>query len=252
MKASTELVQSYGAVLPCGGEGKRLRAVTTGPSGEDNPKPTQMLGGRELILYSFDLLTPSLVRDVFLVTNYKADDVKRRVESADLPHSLHFVTQERPGVLAAVSEGAEQVKHGVFVYANTDTIRRGVNLEDVLNVHHKSGKHATMVAAYKDNLYYELLLTVDPRGIVTHTDPNPDRFRDRPDETGIVNTGMIIMDHEALDYIDTSRWDTMQGIIEPLTDAGQLAAYVNPHVVYIGVNTPQEYAEAERFVSPSR
>jgi NDP-sugar pyrophosphorylase family protein len=250
---SPDVSRPVGAVLPVGGRGRRLREITeAGVQGDDTLKPLQIVAGRELIRYTLDLLDPKQIPDVVFAVDYRADKLMDWVDLAQLPHRIHFSTQTRRGVLEAVYQGGQQVPQDVFVYANTDTIRDGLDLKEALGAHRHSGKLATMVSAYRDNLNSELLLTVRDDKTVIHTELYPERYTQRPDEKGFVNTGLIIMEKAALEHFDLSRPDDMQGVIEPLTEAGQLAAYIDPHVVYIGVNDPIQYLEAERYFDSLR
>ncbi len=244
-----ERVIPHGSILPCGGRGVRLLSLTEGKI----PKPLFRIGGKELIRYSTDILDPSIVKRLVFAVDNQADQIRRWVNEQALPHAVSFSEQQVPGVLAAITSASKHVEEDRMVACNTDEIRTGINLNDIIRFHERSGVTATIVATSSNNLFRHRVLAVRERdGHVLRTKLKPDEFRNKPDDVGLVNTGFMIIDKRAMDFFDPNHNGDWGGIIDPLCDAGQLNAYVNYGISYFNVGTPEEYEEADIFMRGRR
>lgn len=233
------------AILLCGGKGTRLRSLT-----EDAfPKSLHRINERELILYSLDLIPPSLVPALIFAIDYKAEQMQAWIEQmALIDYLIHYSQQDQPGVLGALIAAMNYINRELIVTCNTDEIRQGLNLMDILIAHLSSNKLATMVGTYSKNLSRHRLLTVRERdNLVQRTKLKPEEYIKKPDELGIVNTGFLILNPRAMEMADKSHSLGWSGLIDPLTDAGQLNAYVATDGVYFNVGTPEENDEAELY-----
>lgn len=240
----TEKLHAYGSVLPCGGKGTRLQTLT-----EDRvPKSLFSVGGKELIRYSTDALTPHVVHHVVFAIDHHAQKIRDWVETAKLPHVIEFSEQTEPGILGALSAGIQRVPEDELIACNTDEVRVNLDLDAVIDFHQRVDTLATMVATYADRLYRHRLLMVRPDGRVIYTRLKPDEYKDEPEAKGLVNTGLLVLDKRVTDYFNPARSTDWSGLIDPLCEAGQLSAYINPNIAYFNVGTPAEYQEAETFL----
>jgi len=235
--------KEYGSILPAGGKGTRLRSIT----GDEIPKSLLNVGGKELIRYSIDSLTPDLVNRLVFAVDYKADQIRDWVLRANFPHVVQFSEQTAPGVLGAISAGSNYVKEDEMIACNTDEVRARLLLESIINFHERSGRLATMVATSTNRLYRHRLLQIrENDGLVLSTRLKPEEYRSNPDAIGLVNTGFLILNKRAVEYFDPGHNTDWGGIIDPLCDAEQLGAYVDPNILYYNVGTPEEFDEAEK------
>jgi NDP-sugar pyrophosphorylase family protein len=81
------------------------------------------------------------------------------------------------------------------------------------------------------------------------TELKPERYKGQPDQVGLVNTGFLIIEKPAMEYFDPEHSRDWGGIIDPLCEAGQLSAFVDPDIQYFNVGTPSEFHDAEFFLS---
>jgi len=241
-----ETHNKYGGILPAGGKGRRLLSIT----GDEIPKSLMRVGGKELIRYSTDALGPDHVNRLVFAVDYKADQIRDWVLKSSFPHIVQFSKQTSPGVLGAISDGSSFIEEDEMIACNTDEVRVGLELEKVINFHERSGRLATMVATNANRLYRHRLLQVkEDDGLVLSTRLKPEEYVNTPDTIGLVNTGFLILSKKAVEYFDPRHGTDWGGIIDPLTDAGQLGAYVNTEIVYFNVGTPEEFEEAESVLS---
>jgi len=237
-----EINREYGSVLPCGGKGTRLVSL----SGDQIPKSLLQVGGKELIRYSTDILTPDIVKRLVFAVDYKEEQIREWVACANFLYLVQFSEQIDPGVLGAISAGSSYVKEDEFIACNTDEVRSGLLLSRVINFHEKSGRMATMVETYTNRLYRHRILQIrETDGLVLNTRLKPEEYRNNPDTLGLVNTGFLILNKRTVEQFDPEHNTDWGGIIDPLCDAGQLGAYVDPNILYFNVGTPEEFNEAE-------
>ena len=228
-----------------GGKGTRLRPIT-----EDQlPKSLFRVGGKELIRYSIDTMDLTIVSRLVFAIDHKADQIRRWINSAGLPNIVEFSEQTEPGVLGAISAGANHIPEDRFIACNTDEIRLSLNLKDMVRFHQQSGMLATMAATYTNRLFRHRILKIRERdNRVLRTKLKPEEYKDKPEKTGLVNVGFIIMDKRVMDHFDPGHSNDWSGIIDPLCDAGKLCAYVDHKIAYFNVGTPEEFLEAELFL----
>lgn len=240
-----ERQREYGSILPCGGMGTRLIPVT----GDFVPKSLFIVGGKELIRHTTDSLQPEVVRRLVFAVDYKADAIRTWVQAAQFPHTVHFSEQKEPGVLSAIVSGAQYVLEDSMVASNTDEVRMGLDLENAVRHHESSGTLATMIATYSNNLSRHRVVEVrETDGRIIKTRLKPTEYKNHPEKIALVNTGFLIIEKRAMEYFDPAHSPDWSGIIDPLCEAGQLSAYIDPRIRYFNVGTPEEYIEAEEYL----
>ena len=240
-----EQYKEYGSVLPCGGKGTRIAEIT-----EDKiQKSLLKVNGKELIRYSLDILQPEIVRNLVLAVDYRANEIRQWAELSQLPYAIHFSEQAEPGVLDSIVSGANYVPEDSMVTCNTDEIRLGLDLSDVIRFHEKQDTLATMVTTYTNNLSRHRVIEVDEKNnIILRTRLKPEEYEDHPEKNGLVNTGFLIIEKRAMDYFDANHSKDWGGIIDPLCEARQLSAYIEKRIVYFNVGTKEEFQEAEEYL----
>lgn len=148
--------------------------------------------------------------------------------------------------MEAILSGAQYVEEASLAVCNTDEIRLGLNIEEMIRFHKTNGAWATMAVTYSNNLHRHRVVHVgqsDNR--IIDTQLKPTEYLNHPRKIGFVNTGFIVMNKRALEYCDPAHSKDWGGIIYPLVDAGQLSAYIDRRIHYFNVGTQEKYEEAE-------
>ncbi len=231
-------------ILPCGGKGTRFESIT----GDLLPKSLYPVGGRELIRYTTDVLKPEVIGKLVFAVDHKADDIRQWANGSDLPHEIDFSEQTERGVLGAIVAGVEKVHERAFVACNTDEIRMGLDIEELIAFHDSHGAMGTMVTTYANQLSRHRLVEPRSDGLIIGSRLKPQEYAESPDQTGLVNTGFLVLDTEAADLFDPGYSHDWGGIIDPLCEAGQLYTYISPQLRYFNVGTPEELHEAEEYL----
>lgn len=243
-----ENLRDYGGILPCGGKGTRLLELT----GDSVPKSLFKVNGKELIRYSIDLFNPKNVKTIVFAINHKGDQIKQWLTTQELPYLVYFSGQTEPGVMGSIVAGSHNIAEDAMIACNTDEIRLGLNLQDVIGFHQKHETLVTMVTTYTNHLNRHRLIYINPRdNRIINTRLKPEEYKNHPEKPGLVNTGFLIMDKRALEYFDPQHGTDWNGIIDPLCDARQISAYIDRTIAYFNVGTPEEYQEAENYFNSS-
>lgn len=234
-----------GAVLLCGGKGSRFKEVT----GDSVPKSLFQVNGKKLIEYSVDLFSPSLFDQLVFAVDYKSEQLEEWVLNSPVNDQAVISYQNKPGVLDAVECALKFLEDKDYnALCNTDEIRLGLSLASALEHHKQSSALGTIVATYTNHLYRHGVISLDKNeSRVTSFQLKPEEYQQTPDKVGLVFTGIILLDQRAKELFDSEHDSNWMGIIHPLLDSGQLAAYVAPDVKYFNVGTKTEYNEALSF-----
>lgn len=246
MKMSSETLPEYSGVLLCGGKGSRIETITKGRGGV--PKPLLEVNGKPLVRHTIDLMPQRHIPELIFTVGHKAEQMRNWITSSGLPYEVKIAQQTRPGALSAMLDAMPYVERDRAIVSNADEIRNNLNLEKALQFHQRLGRLATLVTAYANNLARHRVVERRADGLVIGTVKQPEKYRNKPETIGLVNTGMIILDRRAMDYTDYNHDIDWSGLLDPLSDAGQLGAYIATNIDYFNVGTPEEYFEAEAFL----
>jgi len=233
------------AVLLCGGIGSRLGEISG-----DVPKSLLDVEGKPLIQYALDNLDAAYIRRLIFAVDYQAEQIQEWIIARNLPHSgIHFSRQMQPGILPAIDSALNFLVEDAFVVCNTDEIQLGFSLTQFLESYRHSNTLATMLGVYSNHMYRHRVLTVrETDNLVVKTELESEHYLHNPEQRGLVNGGLVIMNKRAVEYYAPLHSTGWSGIIDPLCDAGQLSVCIMPNVVYFNTNTADEYREAVTFL----
>lgn len=235
----------YSAALLCGGKGSRIDPITQ----DRIPKSLLRVGDTELIAFSLRQLPTQYIRTLVFAVDYQSDQIEQWVAGLDLLPDVQFSAQETPGIFPAIKAASNRSSEEEVVVVNTDEIRLGLKFPKIVKYHQSSGRLATIVGSFNNNLSRHGVLTFREKdGLVQGLDLKPRRYEARPEEIGLVYAGLMIMDKRALELGDPSHDKDWMGLINPLIDANQLGVFIDKDIYYFNVGTPEEYIEASNFL----
>lgn len=235
------MLKKIDVILLSGGKGTRFREVTH----DKIPKPLYKVNDLELIKYSIHSLDFSLVNNLIFAVDHHADMVQEWAEEQNFPVNVVFSYQREPGVFGAVDAALRYVETDYFLVSNTDEIREGLMLEELLAEHMQSNSLATMALAPVDHLYRHRVIGLNEEGLVVESDLRNDAYRKRPSLKLPVNAGYVIFDSKAAELFDSKKYTPdWSAIVDPLIDRGLVRGVNYPEVVYFNVGTPVELYDA--------
>lgn len=239
-----EVYFPHEAILPCGGEGRRL----SNEEGAPLVKPLIKIGGRELIRYSLDNLPPRLIDRLVFALGFGEKEFRNWAGSANLPYLTVFSVRGYVTLFEAIESASSHITEDEFILCNSDEIRSGLDLKKVVNFHRQSQRLASLVVVNSNQLSEQRLVIVDKDGRVSNTIKNPEEYLAKPDEIGLVNAGFMIMHKRALELAVKQPGDGWSCFLDPLCDLGQLSAFIDPTVIYFNINTSSQLKQANDFM----
>lgn len=222
------------ALILAGGLGTRLREET-----EFKPKPMVEVGGRPVIWHIMKNLAHFGVKDFVVATGYKSDMIKEYFLNYPARNSDFTIQLGRKDSLSIHDAHDESEWRVTVAYTGEDTLTGGrillaskylqdepflvtygdgladVDIRALMDFHKQSGKLATVTTVQPLSRFG--VLEVDAAGTVKY-------FREKPTLEGWINIGFLIMEPQALKYLDLN-CSLEDGPLATLALEGQLSAY---------------------------
>ena len=225
------------AVILVGGEGSRLRPITSRV-----PKPAAPLLGRPLISYTLDNLVRHGVDRVVFSTGYLAAAIEAEVgDGSRWGLEVRYASEDSPlGTAGAIKNAASELRQGGFLVLNGD-ILTDADLSAIVAFHKERNAAATLLTtAVDDPSRYGL---VDVR-----TDGRVASFVEKPGDDwpgpGLINAGVYVLEHEVLDLVPPRQeFSIERGVFPSLAASGSLYAFVGTGY-WRDIGTPQSYLHA--------
>ena len=128
------------AVVLAAGEGRRLRPLT-----QTRPKHMIQVGGRPLLEHHLSSLRNAGIREVLLVVNYRADQIKRHFgDGSELGIKIEYAYQKEIRGTADAFALAENYVDGDFLATYGDLLITPEVVKSALNQHSKDAAAATL------------------------------------------------------------------------------------------------------------
>ena len=224
------------AVILVGGEGTRLRPVTSRV-----PKPVAPVVERPFVAYILDDLVRHGVRRAIFSTGFLAEAIEAEIgDGSDYGLRVDYAVEAQPlGTAGAVANCVDMLDEGSFFVFNGDVLS-DVDLTALAAVHSAKGAMGTIF----------LTPVEDPRryGLVElREDGSVASFLEKPGEwegTALINAGVYVLEHEVLEMIPRGRLFSIErGVFPPLAQAGSLHGYVG-RGYWRDIGTPESYLQA--------
>ncbi|MFI9276207.1 sugar phosphate nucleotidyltransferase [Kitasatospora sp. NPDC052896] len=183
------------AVVMAGGEGTRLRPMTSGL-----PKPLLPVAGRPIMEHILLLLRRHQLTSVVATVQYLAPLVEERFgDGGALGVELRYALEETPlGTAGSVKNAEAELAGEPFVVISGDALT-DIDLTELIAFHRRKGALVTVC----------LTRVADPRefGVaLTDDEGRIERFLEKPTWGQVfsdtVNTGIYVMEPEVLDHIE--------------------------------------------------
>jgi NDP-sugar pyrophosphorylase family protein len=220
------------AIILAGGKAERL-----GDAAEGRPKSLVPIAGRPLAAYQLALLTKAGVDRVLVSCSAGQEELFER-ELGDLGPELVLVGEPEPlgrggGLRLATGQRRER---GPLYAINGDELF-DIDLGELMRRHVERSPAATItVAPLRSHLG---VVDVDDDDVVLG-------FREAPQLPFWVNTGLYVLDDEALDRLP-ERGDHEATTFPELATEGRLRGFRHQGL-WLTVNTPKDLRRAQEFV----
>ncbi|TAK69687.1 MAG: mannose-1-phosphate guanyltransferase [Actinomycetota bacterium] len=230
------------AVVMAGGEGTRLRPLTTG-----TPKPLLPVVGRPIMEHVLLLLRQHGLAETVVTVQYLASLIRTYFgDGSELGVNLTYATEDRPlGTAGSIRNAERALRSDTFLVISGDALT-DVDLTELVAVHRERGSLVTVGLTRRTD-------PVDFGLVALAEDGRVERFLEKPGWgqvfTDTVNAGIYVMEPEVLDHVPldvASDWS--HDVLPALIAAG---APVNGHVLggyWEDVGTLQAYLAVQADV----
>jgi len=224
------------AVILVGGEGTRLRPVTSRV-----PKPVAPVVERPFVAYILDNLARHGVELAVFSTGFLAEAIEAVIgDGSAYGLQVEYAVEDQPlGTAGAIANCESVLQDGNFFVFNGDVLS-DVDLTALAATHVASGGMGTIF----------LTPVEDPRryGLVElREDGSVASFLEKPGDwegTALINAGVYVLEPEVLEMIPRGRLFSIErGVFPKIASAGSLYGYVD-HGYWRDIGTPDSYLQA--------
>ena len=222
------------AVILAGGLGTRLREET-----EFRPKPMVEIGGRPILWHIMKHLGSHGISEFIVAAGYRADVIKQYFLNYDARNNDFTIELGKQGSLefhddhlesnwtVTVADTGPETQTGgrilrVTRYLDADRFMvvygdgvSNVNVGSLLAFHEQKKTYATVTSVRPTSRYGVLEMSEDGR---------VSAFREKPSLDGWINIGYLILEMQALDFIDGSKPLETEPLVK-LAEQRQLSAF---------------------------
>jgi mannose-1-phosphate guanylyltransferase len=224
------------AVILVGGEGTRLRPVTSRV-----PKPVAPLVERPFVAYILENLARHGVSRAIFSSGHLAEVVQDEIGDGRR-YGLHvdYVIEDEPlGTAGAIANCAEALDEGPLFVFNGDVLT-DVDLTALGRLHADRGGMATIYLTPVDDPRRYGLVELDADGRVA-------QFLEKPgDHVGraLINAGVYVLEPDVFELIPRGRLFSIErGVFPRLAQAGSLYGYIGDGY-WRDIGTPESYLQA--------
>ncbi len=226
------------AVILVGGEGTRLRPLTSG-----TPKPIVTFVDRPFMGFMLEWLAGHGVDDVIMSCGFLATKVKAVLgDGSDFGVRLRFVEEPEPRGTAGALKYAEDLLEDRFLMLNGDVLT-DIDVSAQLAQHEATGAVGTLgLVPVSDPTQYGLVLT-RPNGEVTGFLEKPGRDKLEGIGEYLISAGVYVLEKEVLERIAPDRNVSIETVVWPQLVGAGLYGYAARGRYWMDIGTPDRYLE---------
>ncbi|GER94596.1 nucleotidyltransferase [hot springs metagenome] len=216
-------------VIMAGGKGTRLDPFT-----RVLPKPLLPVKDKTITEMIIDSFKKFGVKKFYLTLNYKGKVIESYFNSIEKDYEIEFIWEEEfLGTAGSLHLLKDFIDTDLFV-SNCD-IMLNTNYNDVYEYHKKMNASFTTITSIQ---HYKV-----PYGVVyTRQGGFIEKIEEKPEHTFQINTGVYLLNKEALDYITLNKYIDMPQLIQKLLNKNKkVIAYPANKKDYLDVGQWEEY-----------
>jgi mannose-1-phosphate guanylyltransferase/phosphomannomutase len=225
------------AVVMAGGQGSRLRPLTSG-----RPKPMVPVVNKPVMAHVLELLKRHGITDVVVTVQYGASMIQDYFGNGQqMGLNISYVAEEVPLGTAGSVRNARSLLEGPFIVVSADALT-DIDLRAIIGFHQQKKALATLAL-------YRVPSPLEYGVIITDADGRIVRFLEKPSWGEVisdqVNTGIYVLQPEVLDLIPEGEpYDWSQQVFPRLLERGApLFGYV-AEGYWCDIGNHQEYMRA--------
>jgi mannose-1-phosphate guanylyltransferase/phosphomannomutase len=229
------------AVIMAGGEGTRLRPLTSG-----QPKPMMPLANRPMMEHIVELLKRHGFEDIVVTVAFQANAIRTYFgNGSEFGVRMVYATEETPlGTAGSVRNAMEELDERFLVISGD--VLTDIDLEGVVGFHREKKATATIgLKAMENPLEFGI--------VITREDGSVERFLEKPTWGQVfsdtINTGIYVLEPEIFEYIPPGKAvDFSSDVFPRLLDDGQSVYGYVAGGYWEDVGTLEAYIKAHQDV----
>ena len=190
-------------VIMAGGKGTRLDPFT-----RILPKPLIPIGERAAIEVIADNFKSIGVNDFYISVNYKKEMVISYFDNIPTNYNIHYLKEDEfygtAGCLTLLPKNIGKS----FIVSNCDIFVH-TDYEEIVSFHKENNNMLTIVGSFQHHTIPYGVLDYEPGGRLK-------KIIEKPEYDFVVNTGVYILEYEALKYIPEGKAFSMVDLIDEL------------------------------------
>ncbi len=224
------------AVILVGGEGTRLRPLTSG-----TPKPIVTFVDRPFMGFMLEWLAGHGVEDVILSCGFLATKVKAVLgDGSNFGVRLRFVEEPEPRGTAGALKYAEELLEDRFLMLNGDVLT-DVDVSAQIAQHDRTGATGTLgLVPVIDPSAYGLVLTQDDGEITSFLEKPGTDMLEGVDEY-LISAGIYVLERSVLDRIELGVKVSIETQVWPGLVGEGLYGYASRGTYWMDIGTPDRY-----------
>jgi mannose-1-phosphate guanylyltransferase len=202
------------AVILAGGEGTRLRPLTT-----TRPKPLLPVLGVPCIEYVIRSLAEAGIQHIFLACGYRSEDIRKALgDGGRFGVDIEMAFEKEPMGTAGAVKLLEDRLDGTFVVGSGDTLT-DADLGDLIDFHFRKGAEATMGLTEVDRPEQFGIVGVSAEGRI-------ERFKEKPRSeevfSRVINAGTYVLEPGVLRLIPpATKYDFSRNLYMDMLEKGR-------------------------------
>lgn len=216
-------------IIMAGGKGTRLDPFT-----QILPKPLIPVGDKPIVELIMDSFHEFGAKDFYLTVNYKGEMIKSYFDHAKTPYSIDYIWEkEFLGTAGSLTQIPKKIK-GTFVVSNCDILVK-TDYGDMIAFHKNNGHLLTVVGSLQHIRI--------PYGVLDYKKGGTLKaINEKPEFDMMVNTGLYVLEREALSFIPKGREFNMNELITQILDAKRsVGVYPVSENAYADIGQWEEY-----------
>jgi mannose-1-phosphate guanylyltransferase len=222
------------AVILVGGEGKRLRPLTS-----TVPKPVVPLVDRPFISFMLEWLMRHGVDDVIMSCGFLATSVRNVLgDGSGLGVRLRFVEEPDPRGTAGALKFAESMLDERFLMLNGDVLT-DLDLSAQIEQHERTKAAATLaLVPVADPSAYGLVHLNEDRSVRDFVEkPSSDSI-----DTNLISAGVYVLERDVLELVPPDRNVSIEREVWPLLVGKGLYGFPS-HSYWLDIGSPERYLQ---------
>ena len=222
------------AVILVGGEGKRLRPLTS-----TVPKPVVPLVDRPFISFMLEWLHGHGIDDIVVSCGFLATSVRNVLgDGSRFGIRLRFVEEPDPRGTAGALKFAEPMLDERFLMLNGDVLT-DIDLTEQIAQHERTGARATLaLVPVEDPSAYGLVRLHDDRAVKGFVEkPAPDMI-----DTNMISAGAYVLERDVLELVPADTNVSIEREVWPALVGGGLYGYPSQSY-WLDIGTPARYLQ---------